>query len=335
MQQQQQRRRRPLLVHCWLERVGWVGAATRRCRQVVHSAAPGLAVSRTAATAATAAALPRPCSRLPPPSLLPPHFRLQTINCLELWAKLLAAKADEPELRPLIYPVSQVGGWVLCVDRQGQCRRPELLYGVRARWRGRRMQAGCTSPRPRQRAPRPSHAPPLNSPPPVPPSTAAAGRGPPGPRPRLLPAAPALRSCAQPPGGGHRHLHPRGPPPAGGPAVEGPAAGPQARRRAAARRAAGAARQQCGHARGSLPGGSDQPGGAGAGAGVGRVAGGVGWQTGWHAGWFAWLAWVDPASRYPSSPCPSASVPSPSVSSASGGGLTIPSSPVKLGVAPP
>lgn len=32
----------------------------------------------------------------------------QTINCLELWAKLLAAKADEPELRPLIYPVCQV-----------------------------------------------------------------------------------------------------------------------------------------------------------------------------------------------------------------------------------
>ncbi|EFN57450.1 hypothetical protein CHLNCDRAFT_142934 [Chlorella variabilis] len=31
----------------------------------------------------------------------------QTINCLELWAKLLAAKADEPELRPLIYPVTQ------------------------------------------------------------------------------------------------------------------------------------------------------------------------------------------------------------------------------------
>jgi hypothetical protein len=32
---------------------------------------------------------------------------LQTINCLELWAKLLAAKADEAELRPLIYPVTQ------------------------------------------------------------------------------------------------------------------------------------------------------------------------------------------------------------------------------------
>ena len=34
--------------------------------------------------------------------------RMQTINCLELWAKLLAAKADEPELRPLIYPVTQL-----------------------------------------------------------------------------------------------------------------------------------------------------------------------------------------------------------------------------------
>ncbi|KAI3438608.1 hypothetical protein D9Q98_001031 [Chlorella vulgaris] len=32
----------------------------------------------------------------------------QTINCLELWAKLLAAKADEAELRPLIYPVTQL-----------------------------------------------------------------------------------------------------------------------------------------------------------------------------------------------------------------------------------
>ena len=39
---------------------------------------------------------------------LPACPRMQTINCLELWAKLLAAKADEPELRPLIYPVTQL-----------------------------------------------------------------------------------------------------------------------------------------------------------------------------------------------------------------------------------
>ena len=32
----------------------------------------------------------------------------QTINSLELWAKVLAAHADDPELRPLIYPVAQL-----------------------------------------------------------------------------------------------------------------------------------------------------------------------------------------------------------------------------------
>lgn len=32
----------------------------------------------------------------------------QTLLCLELWAKLLAARADEPQLRPLVYPVAQL-----------------------------------------------------------------------------------------------------------------------------------------------------------------------------------------------------------------------------------
>ena len=32
----------------------------------------------------------------------------QTINCLELWAKVLAAHADSPELRPLVYPAVQL-----------------------------------------------------------------------------------------------------------------------------------------------------------------------------------------------------------------------------------
>lgn len=32
----------------------------------------------------------------------------QTINCLELWANVLAAHADMPELRPLVYPVAQL-----------------------------------------------------------------------------------------------------------------------------------------------------------------------------------------------------------------------------------
>lgn len=32
----------------------------------------------------------------------------QTLNCLELWAKLLAAHADKQELRPLVYPLTQV-----------------------------------------------------------------------------------------------------------------------------------------------------------------------------------------------------------------------------------
>ncbi|DBA84942.1 TPA: hypothetical protein ACH3X2_005684 [Trebouxia sp. C0005] len=32
----------------------------------------------------------------------------QTVNCLELWAKVLAAHADKQELRPLVYPLTQV-----------------------------------------------------------------------------------------------------------------------------------------------------------------------------------------------------------------------------------
>lgn len=50
------------------------------------------------------------CTRLTSCIISPNHPlpSPQTINCLELWAKLLAAKADEPELRPLIYPVCQV-----------------------------------------------------------------------------------------------------------------------------------------------------------------------------------------------------------------------------------
>ena len=57
------------------------------------------------------AKLPQPVAvpNNPPPTMpLLSCPRMQTINCLELWAKLLAAKADEPELRPLIYPVTQL-----------------------------------------------------------------------------------------------------------------------------------------------------------------------------------------------------------------------------------
>lgn len=32
----------------------------------------------------------------------------QTVNCLDLWAKVLAAHADKQELRPLVYPLAQV-----------------------------------------------------------------------------------------------------------------------------------------------------------------------------------------------------------------------------------
>lgn len=35
-------------------------------------------------------------------------YNWQYINCLELWARALAAHHDRSELRPLVYPVTQV-----------------------------------------------------------------------------------------------------------------------------------------------------------------------------------------------------------------------------------
>lgn len=35
-------------------------------------------------------------------------YNWQFINCLELWARVISAHRDKPELRPLIYPVTQV-----------------------------------------------------------------------------------------------------------------------------------------------------------------------------------------------------------------------------------
>lgn len=54
---------------------------------------------------------------------------MQTINCLELWAKLLAAKADEPELRPLIYPVTQARTLLVAVLEHG-CTHDEHWHAT-------------------------------------------------------------------------------------------------------------------------------------------------------------------------------------------------------------
>ena len=40
--------------------------------------------------------------------LRPPCPPPQTINCLELWAKVLGSHSEQPELRPLVYPLVQL-----------------------------------------------------------------------------------------------------------------------------------------------------------------------------------------------------------------------------------
>lgn len=32
----------------------------------------------------------------------------RTVNCLELWSRVLGAHSDKPELRPLVYPAVQL-----------------------------------------------------------------------------------------------------------------------------------------------------------------------------------------------------------------------------------
>ena len=51
---------------------------------------------------------PHPCTPTHTHPMHTPCCTPAAINSLELWAKVLAAHADDPELRPLIYPVAQL-----------------------------------------------------------------------------------------------------------------------------------------------------------------------------------------------------------------------------------
>ncbi len=90
-------------VYCWQVTAGRA-AAGRGGSAVARLLLPPLLLATDALGPAAVNCIPSlvPTCRPSTPALP------QTINCLELWAKLLAAKADEPGLRPLIYPVCQV-----------------------------------------------------------------------------------------------------------------------------------------------------------------------------------------------------------------------------------
>ena len=51
---------------------------------------------------------PHTAHRLPGPPCLLQIYCWQGINCLELWARVLGAHSERPELRPLVHPTTQL-----------------------------------------------------------------------------------------------------------------------------------------------------------------------------------------------------------------------------------